>query len=352
MDSRIDKNVLLRYVNGEFTDEDKIYIESVFRDESYQSELQKYLSAEWLELCKQDNLEVHDLDHILHKLYYNINHQKTSPKKGILVSLWRTYLRVAAVLLFPLALAYSLYFPKEIIQFEQVDEEVSYAEIHTPLGSRTSFSLPDQSTGWLNGGSTLRYPVKFSDSRDVELTGEAYFDVKKNKNKPFNVKAANVTISVLGTKFNVAAYSDDKNVDVVLESGKVRLYDINHQEFVEMDPNERVLYKKNEQKVLSKSIVNTKKYSSWKEGKLVFRNDPIEEVAKRLGRWYNTDIVVNLTANTKNANFRLRATFEDEEIEEVMRLLKLTFPIDYQFEKRQKNSAGEFEKRKLIINVK
>ena len=150
----------------------------------------------------------------------------------------------------------------------------------------------------------------------MELSGEAYFDVRENKNKPFNVKAANVTISVLGTKFNVAAYSDDSNVDVVLESGKIKLYDINHQEFVEMDPNERVLYKKSQQKVLSKSKVDTKKYSSWKEGKLVFRNDPIEEVARRLGRWYNADIVVNQSANT---NFRLRATFEDEEIEEVMR---------------------------------
>lgn len=352
MDNKIDKEVLLRYVNGEFTDEDKIYIENIFGDVGYQSDLQKYLSTEWLELCNKDNLEEHDLDHILHKLYYNISHQKKSHKKGILVSLWKTYLRVAAVLLFPLALAYGLYFPKEIIRFEQVDEEVSYAEIHAPFGSRISFSLPDSSTGWLNGGSTLKYPVRFADSRDVELTGEAYFDVKNSKNKPFNVKAANVTISVLGTKFNVAAYSDDSNVDVVLESGKVRLYDINHKELVEMDPNERVLYKKNEQKVLSKSKVNTTKYSSWKEGKLVFRNDPIEEVVKRLGRWYNTDIVVNHTANTKNANFRLRATFEDEEIEEVMRLLKLTFPIDYQFEKRQKNSEGEFEKRKLIINVK
>ncbi len=348
MNKKINEEVLLRYVNGEFTDEDKKYIESIFGDASYETELQKYLSTEWLEVCKQDNLEEHNMDHILHKLYYNIKHQKKEEKRGVLVSLWKTYSKVAAVLLFPLILTYIVYNQSEVVQFEQISEQVSYAEIQAPLGSRVNFSLPDGSKGWLNGGSTLKYPVKFANTRDVELTGEAFFDIIKNKNKPFNVMAGNVNISVLGTKFNVSAYSDDNNVDVVLESGKVRLYDLGNKKFVEMEPDERVVYKKNERKVVSKSKVNTNKYSSWKEGKLVFRNDPIDEVAKRLARWYNVDIDVSQSAN---ADFRLRATFEDEDIEEVLRLLKLTFPIDYQFEKRKKDAQGKFEKRKIIINV-
>ncbi len=348
MNNKIDKEVLLRYVNGKFTHEDKEYIENVFEDESFKPELQKHLSADWFELCKQDNLGEHSMDHILHKLYYNIKHEKKNPKKGVLVSLWKTYSKAAAVLLFPLALAYSVYYSSNIQEVVQLNEEVSYAEIHAPLGSRISFSLPDGSTGWLNGGSILKYPVKFAATRDVELTGEAYFDIIKNKTKPFNVMAGNVNISVLGTKFNVAAYSDDSNVDVVLESGKVRLYDLGNKKFIEMEPDERVVYKKEEQKIVSKSKVNSKKYSSWKEGKLVFRNDPIEEVAKRLARWYNVDIAVSQSAN---ADFRLRATFEDEDIEEVLRLLKLTFPIDYKFEKRKKDAQGKFEKRKITIDV-
>ncbi len=348
MDSKIDKEVLLRYVNGEFTYKDREYIENIFGNSNYEAELQKYLSNEWLEACKQNDLEEHDMDHILHKLYYNIKHQEKEKKRGLLVSLWNTYSRVAAVLLFPLAIGYGIYSQSGNIQFEQVNEQVSYAEIHAPLGSRISFRLPDGSTGWLNGGSILKYPVKFAGTRDVELTGEAYFDIIKNKNKPFNVMAGNVNISVLGTKFNVAAYSDDSNVDVVLESGKVRLYDLGNKKFIEMEPDERVVYKKKEQKIISKSKVNSKKYSSWKEGKLVFRNDPIDEVAKRLARWYNVDIAVSQSAN---ADFRLRATFEDEDIEEVLKLLKLTFPIDYTFEKRKKDAQGKFEKRKVTINV-
>ena len=112
-----------------------------------------------------------------------------------------------------------------------------------------------------------------------------------------------------------------------------------------MKPGEKVEYDI-ELKAIKKSKVNSKKYSLWKEGKLVFRDDPFDEVAKRLSRWYNVDIVVN---QTSKIDFRLRATFEDEEIEEVLRLIKLTFPIDYKIEKRKKDTGGKFEKRRIII---
>ncbi len=344
MKEKIDRDVLSRYVNGGFTSDDRNYIESIFCDENRKEELKELLKNDWNDLDINGNLKEHDLDRILHTLYYNINHQKTTKKKGRLVSIWETYSKVAAVLLFPLALTYAIMSKPDI---KQIDMEVSFAEIKAPLGSRVSFSLPDGSVGWLNSGSTLKYPVAFADSRDVELSGEAYFDIKKNKNKPFNVIAANVNISVLGTKFNVAAYSDDSNVDIVLESGKVKLNHVGSDKFVEMEPNERIVYD-SEKITLKKTKVLPEKYSSWKEGKLVFRNDPIEEVAKRLGRWYNVDIVVKQTSNT---DFRLRATFEDEEIEEVMRLLKMTFPIDYKIEKRRKDDDGNFEKKKIIINL-
>lgn len=344
MRNKIDRDVLTRYVNGKFTSDDKKYIESIFCSENRKEELGELLKSDWNEFSRHDNLTEYDVDHILHKLYYNIKHQNSTKKKGVVVSLWETYSKVAAVLLLPLVLTYAILSKSEI---NQIDKEVSFAEINAPLGSRVKFSLPDGSSGWLNSGSTLKYPVVFADSRDVELSGEAYFNIRKNKNKPFNVVASKVNISVLGTQFNVAAYSDDSNVDIVLESGKVKLNHIGSNKFIEMKPNERVVY--NSEKItLKKTKVLPEKYSSWKEGKLVFRNDPIEEVAKRLGRWYNIDIVVK---QASNGDFRLRATFENEEIEEVMRLLKMTFPIDYIIEKRKKDANGNFERKKIIINL-
>ena len=350
MENKINKEVLSRYISGKFTRDDRQYIEQIFRDESYHSELQKYLKEDWFSICKNDVLEEHDLKHVLHELYYNIKHQQQHRRRRVIKTLWRTYSRIAAVLLFPLVLAYGIiFYQSEFARKQEMSHNISYAQIHAPLGSRISFTLPDGSTGWLNGGSSLEYPMIFGKSRDVVLSGEAYFNVVKDENKPFKVKIANMMISVLGTKFNVAAYNDDENVDVVLESGKVRLYDLELKKYIELKPDERVVYKKDKHKVLSKSKVNARKFSSWKEGKLVFRNDPIEEIAKRLSRWYNVDIEVRKKSTA--SDLRLRATFEDEDIEEVMRLLKLTLPIEYEIAARKKDREGKFEKRKIIIRV-
>ncbi len=344
MKEKIDRNALSEYVNGKHLPRDNKDIEDLFKDENKKDELQEILKCDWMELCRKDDLKAHDLNHIYYKLFYDINHQKTTGRKGRLVSLWKAYSKIAATILFPLVLAYALYQQTEL---KHIDREVSYARIYAPLGSRIHFNLPDGSSGWLNSGSTLIYPVRFNDTRDVSLSGEAYFDVVKN-DKPFIVKASDLIISVLGTKFNVSAYKDDKLIDVVLESGKIRLNYPGSKTVMEMDPNERVVYQRRK-KVLKKSNVSPRKYSSWKEGKLVFRNDPIREVAKKLGRWYNVDIL--LQGNSK-ADFSLRATFEDEEIEEVMRLLKLTFPLDYKIEKRKKDAEGRFLRKKIIITLK
>ncbi|MEQ6120442.1 FecR domain-containing protein [Reichenbachiella sp. MALMAid0571] len=345
MEDKIDRKKMSDYVDGKFTLEDKIYIENAFRDESKQEQLQEVLKSEWLKACKDQNLEDKDLSHIFYKLYFKITNRQFEKRGSMLRSLWKSYSRVAAIILLPLVFILGFYTK---VEMNQINREISYAEIIAPLGSRINFTLPDGSSGWLNSGSSLKYPIIFTDTRDVELAGEAFFDVVKNKHKPFNVKTSDLNISVLGTQFNVTAYGGDANSDVVLESGKVVLNRKGSDQFVEMKPDERVVYN-SDQKVLKKSKVNSKKYSSWKEGKLVFRNDPIDEVVKRLSRWYNVDIEVN---QNPNSDFRLRATFENEEIEEVMRLLKLTFDIDYKFEERTTDKNGKFEKRKIKLNLK
>ena len=102
------------------------------------------------------------------------------------------------------------------------EEKTIYAEIFSPLAARTRFELPDGSTGWLNSGSTLKFPVKFYGAqRKVELSGEGFFDVVKNSEKPFVVKTSDINIIALGTKFNVLAYPDDETFEITLESGKV-----------------------------------------------------------------------------------------------------------------------------------
>lgn len=345
MNEKIDRKIFSKYANEVPTSGEKNYVENVFLDEQNSQELQEILMADWLRVCDQEHLEFYDLSHIFHKLYFSINSERKQQKRGAIHAIWQTYSKIAAAILLPLALIYLVY---SHVQPSQPDTQISFAEIKAPLGSRVNFSLPDGSSGWLNSGSSLKYPVYFSDTRDVELSGEAFFDIQKNERKPFNVKTADLNISVLGTRFNVSAYQGDASSSVVLESGKVRLSSKGAQNVVEMKPDEKVVYN-NTQKELKKTSVNSAKYTSWKEGKLVFRNDPMKEVANRLSRWYNVDIEVS---QKESSDLRLRATFEDEEIEEVLRLLKLTFPIDYKFEERKKGQDGSFEKRKIRIEIK
>ncbi|MDN5213717.1 DUF4974 domain-containing protein [Fulvivirgaceae bacterium BMA12] len=345
MKEKIDKEQLRRFFSGAYSEEDTSGVEEVFQDDSRKEALETFLLSEWHRFDETTMAQDKNLDHILHKLYYKFQHQQERKKEGLVIRLWNTYSRVAALLLIPLALTLAFLLQQDD---QQLKVSETWAEIEAPLGSRVKFTLPDGSVGWLNSGSFLTYPIKFGNERNVKLTGEAFFDIKKDPTKPFNVVATDLNISVLGTRFNVAAYKDVNEIQVVLESGKVKLNHIHGKNEVDMDPNDKIIYNSDTRKLV-RSKVDPYKYSSWTEGKLVFRNDDIAVVGKRLGRWYNMDVEVR---NEKNRDLRLRATFENEAIEEVLRLLKISFPIEYEVEKRKMDLNGKYEKRKVIITVR
>ncbi len=159
--------------------------------------------------------------------------------------------------------------------------------IYAPAGSRVAFSLPDGTAGMLNSESTLTYSMPFTDKRDVNLTGEAWFEVAHDSNHPFEVDAGNLNLTVLGTAFNVSAYPDEKYSEVVLENGKVTVNCGLYKEGIVMQPSERFVFENGKG---SRSLTDTGKYSAWTEGKLVFRSDPMSEVARRIERWYNVRV--------------------------------------------------------------
>ncbi|TGV04211.1 FecR family protein [Flavivirga rizhaonensis] len=341
----IDKKRIKNYFSGNYDQKDSLYIEKLFSNAEMEGELKVFLEENWNEFQNLHDVPEYDLDHILLRLYEEIKQKKNNnSQKKIFAKVWKVYARVAAILILPIALMYMMHINK--VNKDLINED-SYAEVSAPLGSRVQFKLPDGSIGWLNSGSKIKYPVKFGKTRDVKLTGEAWFDVKKDASKPFNVYASSVNISVLGTQFNVSAYQNEK-VDVVLETGKVKLKQLNTSEELEMDPQDRVVINTKNNTVDKTKLEEAYRYSSWKEGKLIFRNDPINEVAKRLSRWYNVSVNIE---NKHNKDLRLRATFVDEDVEEVLRLLKISFPIDYKIESREKDKDNQFDKRNIIITV-
>ncbi len=268
-------------------------------------------------------------------------------KNNILVNLQR----IAAVLITAVLLssAYIWFFQSSPQQ--ELAENTVYQEVTTAFGTRSKFLLPDGSTVWLNSGSKLIFPTLFKgDRRQVVLSGEAYFEVQHNEAMPFIVKTPALAIRVLGTSFNVQAYEGSKQMVTTLVEGKVvleRYSNDNNTVLAELKPNERAVlnYTNHTLKIHKEEDID--KFIAWKDGKLVFFDDPIEEVASKLGNWYNVEVQIR---NQKLKNYHFTATFTDEPIEQVLDLLSKSSPIQYKIVKATKHEDNSYSKRIVILN--
>jgi len=210
-------------------------------------------------------------------------------------------------------------------------EELIYNELYVPYGKRFQLSLSDGTHVHLNSGSSLRYPVRFlkGKSREVELTGEGYFDVAKDATRPFIVNANEINIRVLGTQFNVSSYANEQEINTVLVEGSVGLYRKNEQYLEEqasfLEPGQIGTLNK-VAGALDINTVDTSIHTSWIEGKLVFRNTPFEIIRKRLERHYNVIIINNNKDLDKNT---YKAIFDIESIEQVLETLNRNYAIEY-----------------------
>lgn len=164
-----------------------------------------------------------------------------------------------------------------------------------PYGKRSKIILSDGTKVWLNSGSKLTYPAVFKGkTRGVVLEGEAIFDVAHNANHPFKVLSNGHTVEVLGTVFNVSNYPDENNIQTVLKSGSVEIsYTSNSffksQEKTKIVPGEMAVFNKKKPQVNTKSV-NVQSYFSWRRGVLIFKNNNLKYIMKKLARYYNVDI--------------------------------------------------------------
>ncbi|MFZ5942402.1 MAG: FecR family protein [Bacteroidota bacterium] len=268
---------------------------------------------------------------------------KAKKKVGLLPFLTRA----AAVLFIPL-LATTLWLAAG--KFGKSAETIGSHRVDAAFGSVSTFHLPDGSTVWLNSGSSLVYPERFGNgTRTVQLSGEAYFEVSSDKDHPFLVNTGHFTVKATGTRFNVMAYGDCPSPSVTLVEGKVAVWSDragNRQdEAAVLRPNQHLDMDRNTGR-FSISAGDSYKYIAWKDGKLVFRDDPLSEVARRISLQYNVEIEIT---DKLIGSYRYRATFENEPLSELLRLLKISAPIDYREEGPKSNADGTFTRRKIII---
>ena len=338
MKQHIDYKILQNFVAGDYSLKELLLVRHWFENKNNETELKIAIQQHWEQFAGLNAEHEKDLSSVFTEIKQKITAE--NPRTQLRLKLKKYYYRAAAVLLIPL-LIYSTYSGF----FKASPKLYSSVEIVSPLGARTKFELPDGTKGCLNSGSTLSYKTGFLQERNVHLTGEAWFDVAHQDKAPFNVYTKHLLIEDLGTQFNVAAYSEDETTEVVLQQGKVKVHGLDKTFEYSMKPDEKYAYDKMAQ-AGSIQKVNSAQLSAWKDGLLIFRSEPLSDVLKRIGRWYNVDIVLD---DPNLAKMKYRATFQEEQLEEVIRLISLTVPIEYSFNRREMSSDGVFNKREITI---
>ena len=357
----MNKELLEKYCNNCCTEAELSSVLAWFKETAGTPEGKSLLFKIWDELPGEDNNLKVSFDFLLDRIHHEIN--LTQSKKLLQKSdqnlikykkrelFVRILTRAAAILIFPV-LGFGLYMSLkyESLKYSQTSVSQAYNEVFSSVDAITKVTLPDGSKVWLNHSSTLRYPAMFhGDSRMVELIGEGYFDVASNPKIPFIVKAGDIQVKALGTEFNILAYPDEDRIETSLINGQVELQHLDSEgniiPLLKMKPTDLAVFQKSSNKISSRSI-NDDRYFSWINGKLVFNNEPMGEVVKKLNRWFNVDIQVK---DPELLELTYTATFVNETLPQVMELIALVSPVNYSISDRKKDSSGTFSKRKIIL---
>lgn len=257
-----------------------------------------------------------------------------------------TYIKnAAAVLLLPLIML-SAYCYYQLSQFRSAP--VRQLEVAAAYGVCTKVVLPDSSEVWLNSGSKLIYPERFTNAgRKVSLEGEAYFKVSSDINNRFDVQTLDgLTVSAYGTEFNVNAYAEGSVIKATLAKGNIRIIQSDSQISKDIAPGEQVVYSsidKNMEVRKANLLVET----GWKDGMMVFRRTPLNEIAQKLSRHFNVDIELK---NKELYKYTYSATFTTETLEEILSLLEKTAPIRCDIVEPEQQDDFAYTRKKIIIH--
>jgi len=403
-ETKINHGILKKFFEDNATWEESVLIREWLEDPGNSFKCENCLHNLWKEM-DEDAMDNHiDLEVLLDKIHHSIHlkSKKQTKVRTLTPDRKRAYSfnhvlrnlgRIAAILILPVLgyIGWEIYSQKMWVKNQP---EVVYNEIVCPLGAQSKFELPDGTRGNLNNGSTLRYPVKFTGkTREVELYGEAFFDVQHNRGRPFIIKTAGLDVKVTGTRLNVYSYPDENYQEITLESGSIELFKLEEdQEIIiaEIKPGQHVVYRfgddgtddrdqnndmgliiiENKEQLdrivpqikagqqalyrleegnLSLKVDETDKYTGWTNGKLILRNDPMTVLLKRMERWYN--VKFNIRDERIN-DYTYHATFEEENLDQVLNLLSLTGPVNFTKLSRGKRADGTFDTQKIDVTIR
>lgn len=319
----MDPILLTRILTGEASNEEKETFYAQLGGSKEEEELFYKVKSLWLRSSlNKKNLDVDsEFDRIWNKIKHPVNHTTYfNPRKLI---------QYAAIVMFVLGLGG---FSGYIISVNIQKNIYSGVQKFTALkGSVSIVEFPDGTKVWLNSGTELSYHED-GKQRLAELTGEAYFEINHKEDSPFSVKANQIVVRDLGTTFNLKAYSDDSFVETSLIEGKVEILDGNDHILAKLKPGESARYF-TEDKKIEIGGVSQNAVSAWREGKFVIRDQRLEDIFKKLGRWYDCEFQFE---NPSLRDYRYTGNIKKSTTaQQVMKMLKLTANFKYRIIEKQ-----------------
>jgi ferric-dicitrate binding protein FerR (iron transport regulator) len=326
----MDDRMILKYMNGQLSSEEKremldwINVSDDNRD--YYRKMRELWDLSIL-TDKYDHIDNEEAYNNINNKIAELHEYKGSEKKRF-VRIISAFGKVAAIVAI-VFLASQYYFKNQEGQLYS-----GYNKIEVPIGARTKVILPDSSIVWLNSGTKISYPEKFSgNKRIVSLNGEARFEISENREKPFIVNTPMHSITVLGTTFNVYAYDESNHFETTLLEGSIILKNNSEKKILKMEPGQQVVYDKTTQKMTVHNDIDIKGSSSWISDYYSFDKIKFDEMLERLGKYYNKKVIIN---RPEIAAYECTGKFKvGEPLEHILNVVKVTKPFKYEINEHQ-----------------
>jgi len=272
-----------RRISGEETAEDANHVDKWIAEKSENKQTYNILNEIW-NFRPSSSRKYHSL---FKSIKRRIAVHENSPIRPFYTT---TFFKAAAIIILILFSNLMVYLIQEKTKSEQI---IAWHEIVVPRGNRMKVVLPDSSIVWINNETKFKYTSNFSNNRVVELSGEAYFNVHHDSNHPFVVKVGNQQIKVLGTRFSVNAYPEDKLIETSLISGSVEFEPnqaINGKSSFLLKPGYSMFYDK-QNNAISQQKIQSSYYEYWENGMYAFKDESLESLSVKIKRIFNVEIV-------------------------------------------------------------
>ncbi|GBU07780.1 anti-sigma factor [Bacteroidales bacterium] len=324
-----ENELIIKYLHNELSKEEMerlyLWLTENKTNQDFLFKLEAFYTVNQLNTSNKEaadtNKEWEKLESIISKL--NVGKQ-TANKKNRRIPILK-FLNYAAIFILAIAIPYTLFNNKHTHD-SIVDETM--ATVSTGIGERSQLILPDGTKVWINSCSSLSYSSNLSSERKIKLSGEAYFEVSEDKNKPMTIETYLIDIKVLGTEFNLRAFEDDRSVETTLYEGSVSANTAEKafKQDILLEPGQQMTYA--EDKSLKIISINNKSDILWKKGVIHFKKQSLESISRRLEKNFNVNISI---LDSQLAMEEFTCEFESaENIRDILEILRMTGRMQYE----------------------